>query len=962
MVAKTTTIRMMSSLASVGGKQQQRQQQRGGAGAGAGRYYDGNRVGGVGGRYGYGSSFLRDGDDEGGRGDSSYSYNNNNNNRDIGRRWNAAGGGGSGRSIGDGYEGGMYNNREGNNNYSNRRPEQYRYPASSYRDDRRSAWDDCRVPPSSSPFASAPSPSSGRNHDNYDERGGRFSGSDDLERRGPSVPPPRGGSFAPAGNGNGNRFPRVGGQYGGDRRSVDSSPVRPPASSMADPRRRQSSAFDGPASETSNGFRYGDRPRGPYNKSSHDRDRQPSLPTNSYSRSAAEEDSNSRSAAEEVRGQNLDPRNPSNITRRGDLAAISSVPNSFGKTESMQARLPSSSSSHTSNHVAVENLKKRQVDQLVEVDPSPPTKRSRDEGYPTPTQSKAPTCLLGQHAVPAETRKTTFSVSSAPANTSNVDSSVRPVTVVQSASGPSIQKEVPLPPPAAKPVAKKNRLGIPLKWLKPTATARPKSPAKKSLLSAKSPKVENRYVAIPKKGPSSSSSAALKPSTSSVLAKQQLCKSSIMVTDSSEGDSTMSPTHELNLSRTVETKKPSKPVPEAIVTKTKKKKIVTNKPTKRDDENVADDDEIVSGRGKKNEWDSDAESQSENDSSESEAEDDPADLVPYRKPGTSTPSLSVARPKDRLSSTPSHAMSPPLSPGAGSNDDSGLNQSASAKLERRRQRKKEKEARLLAKVQNQKTEFDHDKAETEMEEERRKREEARPLTEDEIKAILGEEDCIAGAPCHGNWVRRSARQPSTALLQSKHMQSLITKLKTNSPDMVVLKLKKYCADPNAPSAVLDAILDALEENSNCEALYIQNFNEGMRDQQVLHLVRILQQRKCKIWCLNIGENYNVSDETWEKFTKGLIHTKVTHMYASEHTITTEMKDEIRTTIRENRKKHTMHIDPANLNVIVQCTHCWWNPVNAKVLRPYLQKQGLEGMLNDKEAQGHRGSSSTAPAT
>ena len=135
----------------------------------------------------------------------------------------------------------------------------------------------------------------------------------------------------------------------------------------------------------------------------------------------------------------------------------------------------------------------------------------------------------------------------------------------------------------------------------------------------------------------------------------------------------------------------------------------------------------------------------------------------------------------------------------------------------------------------------------------------------------------------------------------------------------------------------------------------------MRDKQVLHLLKILQSSTCRIWCLNIGENYNVSDETWDKFTKGLKRTKITHMYASEHTITGEMKDEIRSTIRDNRKKHDRHINPNNLDVIIQCTHCWWNPINAKVLRPYLRNNGYEHMLNDKEAQGLRGSTSEAPS-
>eukprot|EP00934_Nitzschia_sp_Nitz4_P004828 Nitzschia sp. Nitz4//scaffold1_size375055//155729//157817//NITZ4_000262-RA/size375055-snap-gene-0.198-mRNA-1//1//CDS//3329541003//4818//frame0 len=253
---------------------------------------------------------------------------------------------------------------------------------------------------------------------------------------------------------------------------------------------------------------------------------------------------------------------------------------------------------------------------------------------------------------------------------------------------------------------------------------------------------------------------------------------------------------------------------------------------------------------------------------------------------------------------------------------------------------------------------DEKKEEMDRQEEKRIREEAKPLTAEQIRAILGDEDF--GGRCQSNWVRRSVRQPSRTLLNSKQVKTLVKGLKRNDPAMVVLKMKKYISDPDAPSCVLDATLEALEENTNCEALFIQNFNEGMRDKQVLHLLRVLQSPSCNIWCLNIGENYNVSTETWETFTKGLRRTKVTHMYASEHTITTEMKDEIRDTIRANRKKHDMHINPNNLDVIVQCTHCWWNPINAKALRPYLKNRGIDYMLDDKESQGLRGSKSEAP--
>jgi hypothetical protein len=153
---------------------------------------------------------------------------------------------------------------------------------------------------------------------------------------------------------------------------------------------------------------------------------------------------------------------------------------------------------------------------------------------------------------------------------------------------------------------------------------------------------------------------------------------------------------------------------------------------------------------------------------------------------------------------------------------------------------------------------------------------------------------------------------------------------------------------------MNAALDAMEENTNCQALYIQNFNKAMLDDQMIHLLRILQDPKCKVWCLNIGETYNVSHATWMKFAKGLRHTKVTHMYASEHTITSEIKEMFREVIRDNRQKHNMHIDPNNLDVIVKCTHCWWNPINAKVLRPYIRESEYESMLFDAEGLGLKG--------
>lgn len=105
------------------------------------------------------------------------------------------------------------------------------------------------------------------------------------------------------------------------------------------------------------------------------------------------------------------------------------------------------------------------------------------------------------------------------------------------------------------------------------------------------------------------------------------------------------------------------------------------------------------------------------------------------------------------------------------------------------------------------------------EEEKKKKELARPLTAEEISTILGE-DFAVDCPST-NWVRRSVRQPSKNALNSPRVKDLLEKLRNNDDDMVVLKMKKYVNDPNAPCIVIDAVLDALEENTNCEALYIQ---------------------------------------------------------------------------------------------------------------------------------------------
>ena len=109
----------------------------------------------------------------------------------------------------------------------------------------------------------------------------------------------------------------------------------------------------------------------------------------------------------------------------------------------------------------------------------------------------------------------------------------------------------------------------------------------------------------------------------------------------------------------------------------------------------------------------------------------------------------------------------------------------------------------------------------EMERRRQKQEEARTLSVKEVNAILKEEEQNTKSTVASHWVRRSVRQPSRSLLSSPLVKKLLDKLRGNDAEMVVLKMKKYLSDPDTPSMVIDAALEALEENSNCEALYIQ---------------------------------------------------------------------------------------------------------------------------------------------
>jgi hypothetical protein len=181
--------------------------------------------------------------------------------------------------------------------------------------------------------------------------------------------------------------------------------------------------------------------------------------------------------------------------------------------------------------------------------------------------------------------------------------------------------------------------------------------------------------------------------------------------------------------------------------------------------------------------------------------------------------------------------------------------------------------------------------------------------------------------------RKTQRNPAQSMLERRDVQKMLHNIRNNDPSTIVFKVKEHVfADINA--VVFDAIVDALAVNKVCQAIYIQNLSNAIHDDQVRHLIKVL--KKKKIWCVNIGENYEVSTRMWEEFCARLPETFVTHLYVSEHVIPLPLKNLMREHIRHNRKKHQLHCAFKNLAVIERCTNMWWNPINGvKELKPYV---------------------------
>ena len=206
--------------------------------------------------------------------------------------------------------------------------------------------------------------------------------------------------------------------------------------------------------------------------------------------------------------------------------------------------------------------------------------------------------------------------------------------------------------------------------------------------------------------------------------------------------------------------------------------------------------------------------------------------------------------------------------------------------------------------------------------------------------------------CH--WIytepRRGERRIAMPELNEPYVIQVLEMIRSNHPDIEVFRIKNHNIPPDSPSYVMEAILNALKVNTNCQVLYIHNFNEGMVDENIQLLLEVLQLGR--IWGLNLGETYKVTNETWHEFTHSIPDTNVTHMYLSEHTISKEMNNQLKAYMRENRKKHDRHSNfDTNRYVIERVTNMWWNPSRGKKFREAKKQAQLLGkriIIKDEE--------------
>lgn len=171
------------------------------------------------------------------------------------------------------------------------------------------------------------------------------------------------------------------------------------------------------------------------------------------------------------------------------------------------------------------------------------------------------------------------------------------------------------------------------------------------------------------------------------------------------------------------------------------------------------------------------------------------------------------------------------------------------------------------------------------------------------------------------------------------LSRLLSLISSNSTDFqhrgAVLRVKQYLR-ADAGTRELDAVIEALRSNTRIQAVYLQNFERGMRDEQLKRLTEVLKANR-NIWALNVGENLEISLAAWKEFTDALEETCVSFLYVSEHHLirsSPPLKPRMRAAIRANRDRLLLEgrVPTAGLARLIQ--NMWWNPTS------WLEKLGV----------------------
>jgi len=201
-------------------------------------------------------------------------------------------------------------------------------------------------------------------------------------------------------------------------------------------------------------------------------------------------------------------------------------------------------------------------------------------------------------------------------------------------------------------------------------------------------------------------------------------------------------------------------------------------------------------------------------------------------------------------------------------------------------------------------------------------------------------------------VRSSNRQ--AVFRPQASAKALLDGVAANQPGLKILKLKGVVTEDSEQS--VDAIIEALGQNTTIQVVYFQGFGRGMLDPQLRRLLQVLQRPECAVWAMNIGESPRLSDDAWWAFAEGMKTTKLGALFAEPNHLPFGVKPSMIDTLRENRKLHRWHdlqTHPENVEVVAKCDKMWWHPACSTRNQEFLARQQDERRVSQGLAPKER---------